>query len=96
MDCRHRSAKRGAGAGTLSLDVAPTVAVQSSDEILILDGALEKLSRETQRLARIVELRFFGGLTIEETAEALDLAPSTVQLDWQKAKAWLYRELREA
>jgi DNA-directed RNA polymerase specialized sigma24 family protein len=70
--------------------------LQSSEEILVLDGALEKLGRETQRLARIVELRFFGGLTIEETAGALGVAPSTVQLDWQKAKAWLYRELREA
>jgi RNA polymerase sigma factor (TIGR02999 family) len=93
---RHRAAKRGGGAGTLSLDNVPTVSLQSSEEILVLDGALEKLGRETQRLARIVELRFFGGLTIEETAGALGVAPSTVQLDWQKAKAWLYRELREA
>ena len=82
--------------GTLSLENVPMVSVQSSEEILVLDGALEKLGRETQRLARIVELRFFGGLTIEETAGALGVAPSTVQLDWQKAKAWLYRELREA
>jgi RNA polymerase sigma factor (TIGR02999 family) len=93
---RHRAAKRGGGAGTLSLDNVPTVSLQSSEEILVLDGALEKLGCETQRLARIVELRFFGGLTIEETAGALGVAPSTVQLDWQKAKAWLYRELREA
>jgi RNA polymerase sigma factor (TIGR02999 family) len=93
---RHRAAKRGGGAGTLSLDNVAIVSLQSSEEILVLDGALEKLGRETQRLARIVELRFFGGLTIEETAGALGVAPSTVQLDWQKAKAWLYRELREA
>jgi RNA polymerase sigma factor (TIGR02999 family) len=93
---RHRAVKRGGGAGTLSLDNVPAVSVENSEEILVLDGALEKLSRETQRLARIVELRFFGGLTIEETAGALGVAPSTVQLDWQKAKAWLYRELREA
>jgi DNA-directed RNA polymerase specialized sigma24 family protein len=48
-----------------------------------------------ERLGRTVELRFFGGLTVEETAEVLAVAPSTVKLDWQKAKAWLYRELAE-
>jgi RNA polymerase sigma factor (TIGR02999 family) len=93
---RHRAAKRGGGADTLSLDEVATISLERSEEILVLDGALEKLAGHTQRLAHIVELRFFGGLTIEETAGALGVAPSTVQLDWQKAKAWLYRELREA
>jgi RNA polymerase sigma factor (TIGR02999 family) len=92
---RHRAAKRGGGGPHLSFDEAPTVSVQASEEILALDAALEKLASHTERLARTVELRFFGGLTIEETAGALGIAPSTVELDWQKAKAWLYRELRE-
>jgi DNA-directed RNA polymerase specialized sigma24 family protein len=63
--------------------------------MLALDEALSKLAELDQRLARTVELRFFGGMTVEETAQALDLAPSTIKLDWQKAKAWLYRELAE-
>jgi RNA polymerase sigma factor (TIGR02999 family) len=93
---RHRAEKRGGGATTVSLDDAPTLSMQRSDEILALDNALEKLASQTSRLAQTVELRFFGGLTIAETAGALGVATSTVELDWQKAKAWLYRELREA
>jgi RNA polymerase sigma factor (TIGR02999 family) len=93
---RHRAAKRGGGGPVLSLDEVPTLSVQRSEEILALDRALEKLAGHTERLAQTVELRFFGGLTIEETAGALGIAPSTVELDWNKAKAWLYRELREA
>jgi RNA polymerase sigma factor (TIGR02999 family) len=92
---RHRAAKRGGGAGHLSLDEAPALSIQTPEEMLALDDALERLAAQTERLARTVELRFFGGLTIEETAGALGIAPSTVELDWQKAKAWLYRELRE-
>jgi DNA-directed RNA polymerase specialized sigma24 family protein len=63
--------------------------------MLALDEALARLALLNERLSRIVELRFFGGLTIEEAAEALELAPSTVKLDWQKARAWLYRELKD-
>jgi RNA polymerase sigma factor (sigma-70 family) len=64
--------------------------------MLALDEALQRLSELNDRLSRTIELRFFGGLTIEETAEALDVAPSTVKLDWQKARAWLRRELGDA
>jgi RNA polymerase sigma factor (TIGR02999 family) len=91
---RHKALKRGGRAPIrLSLDEAPPVSVERSEWMLALDLALEKLAKTSERLARLVELRFFGGLTIEETAEVLGQAPSTVQLDWQKAKAWLYREL---
>lgn len=90
---RHKALKRGGSAVKLSLEEAPPIAGERSEWMLSLDLALEKLGRNSERLATVVELRFFGGLTIEETAEVLGVAPSTVQLDWQKAKAWLYREL---
>jgi RNA polymerase sigma factor (sigma-70 family) len=61
--------------------------------MLELDEALDRLARLNERLSRNVELRFFGGLTVEETAEVMGVAQSTVKLDWQKARAWLYREL---
>ena len=67
-----------------------------ADEMLSLDDALEKLSTLNERLGRIVELRFFGGMTVEEIAEALEISPITVKLDWQKARAWLHRELSDA
>lgn len=67
-----------------------------ADEMLSLDDALEKLSTLNERLGRIVELRFFGGTTVEEIAEALEISPSTVKLDWQKARAWFHRELSDA
>ena len=64
--------------------------------MLELDQALDKLAALNERLSRTVEMRFFGGMTTQEIAEALDLAESTVKLDWQKARAWLFRELKEA
>jgi RNA polymerase sigma factor (sigma-70 family) len=64
--------------------------------MIALDEALERLSQLNDRLSQTVELRFFGGLTLEETAEALGVAQSTVKLDWQKARAWLHRELTDA
>ena len=98
---KHRAIKRGGGqpvapgVAVLGLEAPPTVAAERAGEMLALDEALSKLAELDQRLARTVELRFFGGMTVEETAQALDLAPSTIKLDWQKAKAWLYRELAE-
>lgn len=90
---RHNAAKRGGGAVPLNLDEAPALSAGRSERMLALDEALERLSALDERMGRVVELRFFGGLTIDETAEALGVAPSTVKLDWQKARAWLYREL---
>jgi RNA polymerase sigma factor (TIGR02999 family) len=89
---QHRAQKRGGGA-RLSLEDAPVLAEMRADELVALDLALQKLEALAPRLSQTVELRFFGGLTIEETAQAVGLAPSTVKLDWEKARAWLYREL---
>ena len=91
----HAADKRGGGATSLDLDEALVLSNERAGQMIALDEALEKLSGLNDRLSQTVELRFFGGLTIEETAEALDVAPSTVKLDWQKARAWLHRELTD-
>ena len=94
-----RSAQTQKRGGTekieLQIDDPPVLTDTGADQLLALHEALERLSMVKERMARIVELRYFGGLTIEEIATALGVAPSTVKLDWQKAKAWLYRELQE-
>lgn len=94
---RHGAAKRGGGVSPVRLEtvieLSGSAVATSAEELLALDVALERLEGISERLARTVELRYFGGLTVEETAEALDVAPSTVKLDWEKARAWLYREL---
>ncbi|MGI9076696.1 MAG: sigma-70 family RNA polymerase sigma factor [Gemmatimonadaceae bacterium] len=92
---RNVSLKRGGGRVPVTLEEALVLTDTGADQMLALDGALQKLAGLNVRLSRTVELRFFGGLTVEETAEVLGVAPSTVKLDWQKAKAWLYRELSE-
>jgi RNA polymerase sigma factor (TIGR02999 family) len=88
--------KRGGGAVPLELKEELALSSERAGQMLALDEALERLAGLDERLSRTVELRFFGGLTIEEIAEAEGFAPSTVKLDWQKARAWLYRELRDA
>jgi RNA polymerase sigma factor (TIGR02999 family) len=86
------AAKRGAPATVLLDDVGAAAAAVDVD-VLALDMAMEKLSRIDERQSRLVELRFFAGLTVEETAAALDVAPITVKRDWALARAWLFREL---
>jgi RNA polymerase sigma factor (TIGR02999 family) len=93
---RYKAQKRGGGAVPLDIDDELPVSETRADQTLALDRALDRLSQLNERLSRTVELRFFGGMKVEEIAVALDIAPSTVKLDWQKAKAWLYRELAEA
>ena len=95
---RRRSAgKRGNRARHLTLDEADGVAVDSTGDggidVLGLDDALQRLATLDQGQARIVELRYFGGLTIEDTAVALDVSPATVKREWAIARAWLRREL---
>lgn len=90
---RNRAAKRGGGRVPLSLEEAPILSDTGAEQLLALDQALDRLARLNERLSRIVELRFFGGMSIDEIAEVTGMAASTVKLDWQKAKAWLYREL---
>jgi len=85
--------KRGGGATTIPFDES-IVPVERSADIVALDDALRTLAESDQRKSQVVELRFFGGLTVEETAEALGVSPETVMRDWRVAKAWLLRELR--
>jgi RNA polymerase sigma factor (TIGR02999 family) len=90
---RQRASKRGEGVQCVSIDEAREVAAADAIPILALDQALEALERIDADLARIVELRAFGGLTIEEAAHVLNVSPSTAKRDWRTAKAWLNREL---
>jgi len=91
----RQSHKRGGGAQPISLDVAPVVSAQSHPEVLAVDGALNALGKIDPRKSQVVELRFFGGLNVEETAEVLKVSPDTVVRDWRLAKAWLLRELSQ-
>ena len=89
----HRAAKRGGGATRIELDEALGVAEAHDIDLLALDGALERLHTLDPRQGRLVVLRFFGGLTIDETAVVLELSPATVKREWAMAKLWLRREL---
>jgi RNA polymerase sigma-70 factor (ECF subfamily) len=89
----HRSLKRGGGAQKVALDEAASVTETRSEELLALDEALERLAGQDPRKSQIVELRYFGGLTIRETAEFLNLSLRTVEREWNMARAWLYRAL---
>ncbi len=86
-------AKRGGGAPRLSLDEALTVSAERTTEVVNVHEALERLAGFDERKSQIVELRFFGGLSIDETADALGVSPGTVMRDWTLAKAWLRREI---
>jgi RNA polymerase sigma-70 factor (ECF subfamily) len=91
---RERHAlKRGGGPLKVTLDEAAAVTETRSEELLALDDALERLAGLDLRKSQIVELRYFGGLTVEETAEFLKLSQRTVEREWNMAKAWLYRAL---
>ncbi|HET8653953.1 MAG TPA: sigma-70 family RNA polymerase sigma factor [Longimicrobiaceae bacterium] len=85
--------KRGGGGQRVALDAVELVADERGEDLLALDDALVRLEAIQERCARVVECRFFGGMSIEETAEALDVSPATVKRDWTVARAWLYREL---
>lgn len=89
---RRRSAKRDGGR-PVTLDEDAAAAPADSDEVLAVDEALDRLAGLDARQARIVELRYFAGLSVEETAQALEVSPATVKRDWVLAKAWLQREL---
>ena len=90
---RRNRAKRGGGIRPESLDEARVAVDHFAADLLDLDGALAKLAEKLPRQARVLECRFFGGLSVEDTAAALDLSPRTVKRDWSLAHAWLYREL---
>jgi len=92
---RSRDAfKRGGRANRVSLDRAFSVPLQADDQLIALDDALKALAEVDPRKSQIVEMRFFGGLTVEETAEVLNVSSITVMREWKRAKAWLYCELK--
>lgn len=91
----RRSRKRGGEEFQVSLGEALPVAVKRDADLVALDDALQALAAIDARKSRIVELRFFGGLSEEETAEALKISPATVRRDWKVAKVWLLRELKK-
>jgi RNA polymerase sigma factor (TIGR02999 family) len=90
---RRQSAKRGGNAVHIPLDEALLGTRARGVDVLALDDALAALSKIDPRKGRVVELRYFGGLTVEESAEVLQISPETVMRDWKMAKAWLFREL---
>lgn len=89
----RRYEKRGGGAVHVELDEALHVSAMPDPDLVAVDEALERLAAFDGRKSQVVELRFFGGLSVEETAEALGISPETVMRDWKLAKAWLLREL---
>jgi RNA polymerase sigma factor (TIGR02999 family) len=90
---RHGAAKRGADLPKVSLEDAEMVSNAKGVDIILLDDALQSLAKIDPRQAQVVELRFFGGLSLAEISEALKIASATVQRDWTAARAWLYREI---
>jgi RNA polymerase sigma factor (TIGR02999 family) len=89
----RRAVKRGSDASPFPLDEASLLPGASGRDVLDLDEALTRLADLDARQGRVVELRFFGGLSVEEAAQVLDVSPATVKREWAMAKAWLYREL---
>ncbi|MGH2657356.1 MAG: sigma-70 family RNA polymerase sigma factor [Actinomycetota bacterium] len=94
---RRGAAKRGGDQTALPIDavadLVPRGERTTDDDLIVLDGALNRLEATNPRLGRIVELKFFGGMRIEEIAETLELSPATVKRGWATARAWLYREM---
>jgi RNA polymerase sigma factor (TIGR02999 family) len=88
------SGKRGGGVRRAYLDQIPDISAGRDTELIALDDALQALAELDPRKVRVIELRYFGGLSVEETAEALRISPRSVLRDWNLAKAWLSRELR--
>jgi RNA polymerase sigma factor (TIGR02999 family) len=92
-----RAGKRGGGAAEMvTLENAMVAAVERPDDLIALDEALARLALLNERQARVIECRFFGGMDVEQTADALGISPATVKRDWVTARAWLNRELRSA
>lgn len=88
--------KRGGGAQKIALDEAVGLSENKEVDLIDLDEALQMLARQDETQSRIIELRFFGGLTIEETAEVLKISPATVKREWTMARAWLFRQMNSS
>ncbi len=92
----RRSGKRGGGAVKINVEDAPVMAPERDASTIALDDALKELAEFDARKAQVVELRYFGGLSVEETAAVLKISPQSVMRDWKLAKAWLTREMKGA
>jgi len=92
----RQTAKRGGGTRPISLEEAALVTQERAAELVAFDDALKELEALSKRQSRVVELRYFGGLSVEETATVLEVSPETVMRDWSMAKTWLHRALRPA
>ncbi len=90
---RQRAEKRGGGATLLAINEEVVAGPERDFDLVALDDALEELQSFDARAAQLVELRFFGGLTIEETSEVMELSPATIKREWSTARAWLHREI---
>jgi RNA polymerase sigma factor (TIGR02999 family) len=90
---KHIAEKRGGGGEKLSLDEVATISLEPDTDLLALDEALKALAEIDPSQSRIIELRYFGGLTIEETAEVVKLSPATIKREWAMARAWLHQAL---
>jgi RNA polymerase sigma-70 factor, ECF subfamily len=86
--------KRGGPGGKVTFDEAFLVNTESREDLVALDDALAALAKSDERKSRVIEFRYFGGLSVAETAAVLDVSPETVMRDWQMARAWLRREMR--
>lgn len=90
---RRKNQKRGGGVQRISLDEVAEVGIDRPRDLVALDEAISALARLDPRKSKVVEMRFFGGLSVEETAEVLEISPVTVKREWRAARAWLYHEL---
>jgi len=90
---RHTAEKRGSGGAKVALDEVAEISVDVNQDLIALDLALQELEEFDAKQAKIIELRYFGGLTIEETAEVLKISQATVKREWTLARAWLYQKL---
>jgi RNA polymerase sigma-70 factor, ECF subfamily len=90
---RRHNLKRGGGVQHVAMEDTAVIGGDQDENLVALDAAMQALARIDSRKAQVVELRFFGGLTVEETAEVLKVSPVTVMRDWSTARAWLYREM---
>ena len=93
---KHTAEKRGGAGENLSLDEAAHISLEPDTDLLALDEALHRLAEIDSQQSRIVELRYFGGLTIEETAEVMKLSPATIKREWAMARAWLHQSLTDS
>ena len=92
---RKRASAKGGGAGKWSLEEAAVLSDERAAELVALDEALESLTKIDERKSKIVELRFFGGLSVEEIAHVIGVSPDTITREWRRAKAWLHREIQK-